>query len=43
MALTRNFKETVIGRVQIDASFAQALLSMTNSCDGISVGIGQVT
>jgi hypothetical protein len=26
MALTRNFKETVIQRVQSDASFAQALL-----------------
>lgn len=26
MALTRNFKETVIQRVQNDASFAQALL-----------------
>ncbi len=26
MALTRNFKETVIQRVQADASFAQALL-----------------
>ena len=26
MALTRNFKETVIGRVQSDATFAQALL-----------------
>jgi DNA-binding phage protein len=26
VALTRNFKETVIGRVQSDASFAQALL-----------------
>jgi len=27
MALTRNFKETVIQRVQSDASFAQALLA----------------
>jgi DNA-binding phage protein len=27
MALTRNFKETVIQRVQSDASFAQALLN----------------
>ena len=26
MALTRNFKETVIQRVQNDSSFAQALL-----------------
>ena len=26
MALTRNFKETVIQRVQVDTSFAQALL-----------------
>ena len=26
MALTRNFKETVLQRVQSDASFAQALL-----------------
>lgn len=26
MALTRNFKDTVIHRVQCDASFAQALL-----------------
>ena len=26
MALTRNFKETVIQRVQSDSSFAQALL-----------------
>jgi hypothetical protein len=34
MALTRNFKESVIQRVQSDASFAQALLDA--GCDTIS-------